>query len=144
VLIDSISAGTFNNTNPVASVNFYGNTGNDYYIDNVSYSSPAIGCPGPRAEASVVVNDCSNINENGYNEFSVYPNPNNGSFFIENLGNSTAATVSVTDVQGKVVYTTSFNTNNRININMSNLEKGMYMVTVKSENGVQIENIIVQ
>ena len=144
VLIDGVSAGTFNNANPVASVNFYGNTGNDYYIDNVSYSSPAIGCPGPRAEASVVVNDCSNINENGYNEFSVYPNPNNGSFFIENLGNSSAATVSVTDVQGKVVYTTSFNTNNRININMSNLEKGMYMVTVRSENGVQIENIIVQ
>jgi hypothetical protein len=144
VLIDGVTAGTFNNANPVASVNFYGNTGNDYYIDNVSYSSPAVACPGPRAEASVVVNDCSNINENGYNEFSVYPNPNSGSFFIENLGNSTAATVSITDVQGKEVYTTSFNTNNRINVDMNNLEKGMYMVTVKSENGVQIENVIVQ
>ena len=81
---------------------------------------------------------------NGYNEFSVYPNPNSGSFFIENLGNSTAATVSITDVQGKEVYSTSFNTNNRINVDMNNLEKGMYMVTVKSENGVQIENVIVQ
>jgi hypothetical protein len=144
VMIDGVSGGTFASPAPVASVNFYGNTGNDYYIDNVSYSSPAVGCPGPRAEASVVVNDCSNINENGYNEFSVYPNPNSGSFFIENLGNSNAATVSITDVQGKEVYTTSFNTNNRISVDMSNLEKGMYMVTVKSENGVQVENVIVQ
>ena len=52
--------------------------------------------------------------------------------------------ITITDVQGKEVYSTSFNTNIRISVDMNNLEKGMYMVTVRSENGVQVENVIVQ
>ena len=52
--------------------------------------------------------------------------------------------VTITDVRGKVVYTNNKANNKTINVNLSDLEKGMDMINVKTTNGTMTENIIVQ
>ena len=97
VVIDGTSAGTFNAPSPVASANFYGNTGNDYYLDNVSYSSPATPCASSSRAEAVTVEDCSNILEVASANLDIYPNPNNGQFVIGN--SDLISNVTITDVQ---------------------------------------------
>ena len=143
VMIDGVSAGTFNAPSPVASANFYGNTGNDYYLDNVSYSSPATPCASSaRAEAVVTVEDCSNILELANGNLDIYPNPNNGQFVIAN--SDLISNVTITDVQGKIVYTVNNVNLNKVNVDVTDLEKGMYMINVKTINGTITESVIVQ
>ena len=72
----------------------------------------------------------------------VYPNPNNGEFVITT--SNEAISVTIIDVRGKVVYTNNSVNNNTININLSDLEKGMYMINVETTNGTITENIIIQ
>ena len=52
--------------------------------------------------------------------------------------------VTITDVRGKVVYTNNKVNNKTINVNLSDLEKGMYMINVETTNGTMTENIIIQ
>ena len=52
--------------------------------------------------------------------------------------------VTITDVRGKVVYSNNSVNNQTINVNLSDLEKGMYMINVETANGTMSENVIVQ
>ena len=72
----------------------------------------------------------------------VYPNPNNGEFVITT--SNEVMNVTITDVRGKVVYTNNKVNNKTINVNLSDLEKGMYMINVETTNGTMTENIIIQ
>ena len=72
----------------------------------------------------------------------VYPNPNNGEFVITT--SNEVMNVTITDVRGKVVYSNNNVNNHTINVNLSDLEKGMYMINVETTNGTMSENVIVQ
>ena len=52
--------------------------------------------------------------------------------------------ITITDVRGKVVYSNNSVNNHTINVNLSDLEKGMYMINVETANGTMTENVIVQ
>ena len=93
-------------------------------------------------EAVVTVEDCSNINELSFRDLSIYPNPNNGQFTITNSQDMTE--VIITDLQGKVVYNNTNVNSSRLNINMDYLERGMYMINIKTENDITTKTIVVQ
>ena len=145
LFIDGVSKGTATlpNGTAVGGCNLYAAAGNNYYIDDISWSAVAAdACTGARTEAVVTVNDCSNITELTKGNMEVYPNPNNGEFVITT--NNDVMNVTITDVRGKVVYTNNTVNNNTINVNLSDLEKGMYMINVETANGTMTENVIVQ
>jgi hypothetical protein len=102
-----------------------------YLSEGCSGVTPVIG----------VVEDCSNLIELGLIGIKIYPNPNNGKFIIENNSNSPLVSVTITDMQGKLVYNT--NLNNKKAINLENLNKGVYLVSIISEKGIQNKNIII-
>ncbi len=81
--------------------------------------------------ASVTINvlACSGINEkNAIVGLSVYPNPNNGVFVID-LNTNALKVITITDVTGRVVYSTStFETKQAINL--TSLTNGVYFAQI--------------
>ena len=104
------------------------------------------GCAGPRTAIDAIVEDCTNILEIGLDDFSLFPNPNNGDFTLINAGVSNIIDLSITDIQGKVVHsqTLVFNKGEQKTISLDNIERGIYLVHLNSENGRKIINMIVQ
>ena len=107
-------------------------TGNNFYMDRLNISNFPLG-------VNTLVNNDHNI--------SLAPNPTNGSSYviISNKDNGTAS-VNVTDVTGRVVYSTTQKLSNsieRIEIPASVLHvKGIYMVHVKTDTQSQTEKLV--
>ena len=74
--------------------------------------------------------------------FTIYPNPTNGIFIVE-LGEVAKYDITVNNVLGQTVFSTSTNGMNT-NINLSEFDKGIYTVELKDENSIYIEKIIVE
>jgi len=144
VFTGGVSQGTFAYAGPVASANIYANTGNEYYLDNVEWAAlkDDACASATRTEAIVVVNNCAGISELANSNLAIFPNPNKGEFTVSN--SSEIINVNITDVQGKVVYSMNNVNLNRIDVNVSDLEKGMYMINVETVDGTITESVIVQ
>ncbi|WP_397363253.1 T9SS type A sorting domain-containing protein [Olleya sp. R77988] len=85
------------------------------------------------------------VAEFGINGFSLYPNPANAEVnirFSNALRGSFALTVI--DIQGKQVFSTTVNTDTIQAFNVSNLESGMYFVKLKNSNIEHIQKLIVK
>ncbi|MDX1447411.1 T9SS type A sorting domain-containing protein, partial [Lishizhenia sp.] len=96
----------------------------------------------------VDTSDCFSINNVGIateNEatFNVYPNPTVGAFKVSFTEVNTGAIV-ITDLQGKVMATTSFDTTNEVALDLTNAPKGVYFVTVTGTNGTAVERLVIQ
>ena len=104
-----------------------------YLSEGCSGVTPVIG----------VVEDCSNLIELGVVGINIYPNPNNGRFTIVNNSNTPLISVKVTDMNGKLVYRSKVNNNNQINVNLENLNRGLYLVSIITEKGIQNKNVII-
>jgi len=52
--------------------------------------------------------------------------------------------VFITDLQGKVVYSNVNVNSQKLNIEMDYLERGMYMINIKTENDITSKTIVVQ
>ena len=81
------------------------------------------------------------IDEDANQGISIYPNPSNGLVNIENL-NNIDNTIVVYDVLGKVVYST--NSNSSVSIDLSNNEKGVYIVEISNINGTISERVVIK
>lgn len=78
--------------------------------------------------------------------FSLYPNPNNGDFSLSFTSNSgKAIDVNVYDITGHTIYRKSFQPTSTFNedISLGNLSSGMYMVKVTDQNRSVIKKMIV-
>ncbi|MBK0402525.1 T9SS type A sorting domain-containing protein [Adhaeribacter sp. BT258] len=76
----------------------------------------------------------------------VYPNPNAGRFQVSVTDkNISQVNITLTDVTGKTVYETSQKVNGEqdINIETSNLPKGMYNLQLRSEKGTQVSKVVI-
>jgi hypothetical protein len=97
-------------------------------------------------ELKVIATDVSEIDADA--QVLIYPNPNNGSFVINMSDlNVTNAEVSVMDMKGSVVYTaqpTLNGGNATLQVDLTNVEAGMYIVSMKLDNKVVTERISVQ
>ena len=144
VFVNGTSQGTFVNADPVASVNIYPGAGVNYYLDNVEWGAlKDDACrSASRTEAVVTVEDCSNILELAKGDLDVYPNPNNGSFTVENSVDIVKLTI--TDVHGKIVQSINEINLNKVDVDLTDLEKGMYMINIETKKGTLTESVIVQ
>lgn len=77
---------------------------------------------------------------------SIYPNPNNGKFNITWNNGYTSEEVVITDNVGKQIYRQKTGEGaNSMELNLSHLAKGMYIVMVIGKNGEKhLEKIIIQ
>ena len=92
--------------------------------------------------------DCEGvgIKENNWMQnFLLTPNPSDGNFKIQGeLVSNTNYIISVTDLQGKVIYESS-HANKILNqsININNIENGLYLVNISSDLGMITKKILI-
>jgi len=82
---------------------------------------------------SVEVTVCTGIGaKTNVSAMNLFPNPNEGNFTLEfNANVNSALSITITDVTGKIVHTenaSSIRGLNRVNLNVSNLQKGFYLL----------------
>lgn len=83
----------------------------------------------------------------GLENFSIYPNPNNGDFTVNFTSESSnPIEIMVHDIRGREVYTKSFSNSSLFNqtIQLSNVETGIYLVTVKDGERKEVKKIIIE
>lgn len=128
-----------------------------FYSDDLTYVFPD---NGPYDVTLYVYNDCDTdmvtktwtgfvgIAENDLaNAIAVMPNPASDVLNIEFSGLDGAVTVEMTNVQGQVVHTDRYMNvkgNARESIDVSSLNKGMYIVRFITDLGVTTKQIVVQ
>lgn len=135
-------SGTVNNN----SYDYYGRLGVSWGLGISDYLAPA-SCP------------TTATNHGGYNpnpatanldevvnqtDFILYPNPNNGSFTIDfGNGNIKAGVITVTDLSGRVVNTLKIENTNLIDLNLSEISSGSYMINVNTNSTNTTKSFII-
>ncbi len=69
--------------------------------------------------------------------------PNPTSDLLSVSGNEKITNIQILTMNGQVVYSNDFDSNNA-NVNVSNLEKGMYLISITSENETRTEKIVIK
>ena len=83
----------------------------------------------------------------GLENFTLYPNPNNGNFNIQFTSTSgNEIKVNVHDIRGREIYSKSYTNNGLFNENLqlSNVQSGVYLVTVEDGSLKETKKIVVQ
>lgn len=87
------------------------------------------------------VTTLSNDNFNP-NTVSVYPNPANERLTIKSL--ETIKNISITDMQGKIVYQNDFKEGNLQTIDVTPFAKGIYTISIAIEDNVVHQKLILK
>ncbi len=82
------------------------------------------------------------IDKNNIEGFKVYPNPVSGDVVFVSSNNNVEKQVVIYDVLGKIVLKTA--TLNNVAINVSQLKAGIYLMKVKEDNHVAVQQLIVK
>lgn len=101
-------------------------------------------CGGNTAQATVVVNPCVGITENGSlnNAVAVYPNPVNEKLTIETTANFGASYVIVFDAAGSRVFESELTGETRTTIDASKWAKGNYKIQITGAKGKVTKNVV--
>ena len=87
----------------------------------------------------------TSIEDNSYSAFNVYPNPNNGILNISLTDKSDKQTIEIKNIIGQTVYSQIASNSSTITINLSDINKGIYTVSLINENGTSsTKKIIIQ
>lgn len=83
----------------------------------------------------------------GLTDFSLYPNPNNGNFNVQfNSSTSKDVKISVHDLRGRRIFENNYNNTGLFsqNVQMDNVQSGVYLVTVQDGNRKEVKKIVVE
>ena len=86
-------------------------------------------------------------NEFEFENFSLYPNPNDGNFTIKlNTSSTKNITIKVTDLRGTEVYLNSFRNNGFFNenIQLKNIQNGVYLININDGINNMTRKIIIK
>ena len=87
----------------------------------------------------------TSIDDNSYSAFNVYPNPNNGILNISLTNKSDKQTIEIKNIIGQTVYSQIAGNSSTATINLSDINKGIYTVSLINENGtISTKKIIIQ
>ena len=87
----------------------------------------------------------TSIEDNSYSAFNVYPNPNNGILNISLTNKSDKQTLEIKNIIGQTVYSQIAGNSSTTTINLSDINKGIYTVSLINENGTSsTKKIIIQ
>jgi hypothetical protein len=75
------------------------------------------------------------------NSISLYPNPTNGTVFINNLGNETLTKAEIFDITGKKIMSFD-NFYDQKNIYLNSFQNGLYFLKLYSNSGSTVKKII--
>jgi hypothetical protein len=80
------------------------------------------------------------------NSFSLYPNPNKGSFTIEFKELTGSYSVEVFDVTGQTIYENNYDQSAGLTqtITLQNTTTGVYFINIKTENGLVTKKLMIQ
>ena len=81
------------------------------------------------------------VNDPSENQFRIWPNPVNSELRIS--GMTSRGVLKLTDLSGKMVYMTS-STSSEIIVPMGAFQPGIYLLTVETTEGRQVEKIVRQ
>jgi hypothetical protein len=85
----------------------------------------------------VTFNTCAGDKEEEMNNYiSLYPNPNNGTFFVDVISQSNSVELNLVDLTGKVIYSEIVNSGNitRKQLDLQSQPAGIYLLVIKSDN----------
>lgn len=74
--------------------------------------------------------------------FSVSPNPANDFVTISNADNISVNAISITDINGRVVKQNTYSNVTNVQVNVSDLASGVYMMNITSDKGAFTKKII--
>ncbi|MFD2908369.1 reprolysin-like metallopeptidase [Flavobacterium ardleyense] len=83
----------------------------------------------------------------GLEDFSLYPNPNNGNFNIQfNSNSGNEIKVNVHDMSGRAIFNRSYDNMGLFNetLQLSNAQAGVYIVTIQDGSRKEVKKIVVQ
>jgi hypothetical protein len=99
--------------------------------------------------AQVMVDDCAGVlSPEASTGVSVYPNPANSFLTVElQLGASQEVELNLVNMLGQTLYTSKADQSagvTKVNINTISLPRGVYLLQVKTENGMQVRKVELQ
>ncbi|HKC68893.1 MAG TPA: T9SS type A sorting domain-containing protein [Bacteroidia bacterium] len=93
---------------------------------------------------TVTVNTCAGIESVSNNaDISVYPNPSTGLVTISMPSVNETTTLYITDMIGKEVFKSTVK-NANMSLDLTNLQKGLYMLTIYNGKNKQVQKLVIQ
>lgn len=139
--IETISSIVFHEIEQDHSLGCHPDASSDYYL----FSEPT---PGATNEnSSPIITAIDEVSNNTTpTKAIVFPNPNRGVFNIVIFDSSDLENkISIKNTLGICVYTeTIYTHSDRAQINVSHLEKGVYLVQIENTNGISTQRIIIE
>ncbi|MDX2359740.1 MAG: T9SS type A sorting domain-containing protein, partial [Crocinitomicaceae bacterium] len=130
--------------NIVPSLTAAGNIPGQFNYDYVTSNGV---CPADTANVVVTVDgacDFLGIDEEVFENMTMYPNPTNGSVFITNSGSNEVFNYELTDIKGKVITsaTGAINGTETTEVSLDKLVTGFYLIRVYNDNAQKTFRII--
>ncbi len=82
-----------------------------------------------------------------FENFAIYPNPNNGNFTVKfDSGSNSKISITVNDLQGRKVYEKNYENSGLFseNLQLDNTQKGIYLVTIKDGEKQIVKKIVIE
>lgn len=90
--------------------------------------------------------DVLSVHSEVFEAFSIYPNPNKGSFNVKFQAASNGnVIIQICDIRGRKIYNNTFETNYNFNqsINLENIQSGVYLMTISRGSDHQTRRILI-
>ena len=141
-LVGSPAGGTYSGTGVQSNLFLPSNAGAGTHVATYNYTN-TIGCSGS-ATFTFNVSSCTGIEQLSLNEFNIKPNPASDYIYIELINQQLVGmTIEIYDALGKLVQKeVASDINNKIEI--SNLNKGIYIIRCVSKTGGQTSKRIIK
>lgn len=94
---------------------------------------------------NLTVDNCTGIQQSGAGaEITILPNPSTGKFIVTTTTNDRDLLIKVMDVSGKLCHQQHTNGNQSVDVDVSQLPAGNYVLHVVSSKNITTKNIIIQ
>lgn len=121
-------------------------TGNFDEIDNTTFTGGTWGINELYVEYTIEPMMVGTEDLNDTQDISIYPNPASDVIFVDfNLENSSPVSIEIVDLSGKLLKTFEFENilSDRINMNVRDLNHGVYFMNIRTEEGFTSERIVI-